>query len=101
MTGDVEVEGVRAVAVDGHPLQARAQRLRLLDERRRQLRLHLADEDLDARVGRRLAEVEAVDVLEVHQEHQVAHLSLSPMAGRVGRACCRRMLLIMPEWAYP
>jgi hypothetical protein len=44
-----------------------------LDERRRELGLRLADEDLDARVGRRLAEVEAVDVLQVHQQLEVAH----------------------------
>ena len=73
VTGDVEVEGVAAVAVDGDPGEARAQRLRLLDERRRELRLRLADEDLDARVGRRLAEVEAVDVLQVHQQELLVH----------------------------
>jgi hypothetical protein len=48
VTGDVKVERIRAIAVDAHPFQARAQRLCLLDERCRELRLQLADEDLDA-----------------------------------------------------
>jgi hypothetical protein len=68
VTGNMEVEGIPAIAVDAYPFEARTKRLRLLDERRRELRLQLADEDLDAGVGRRVTEIEVVDVFEIHQK---------------------------------